>query len=108
MLDFKDTYLRQLCIKLHEISQDKEYTLVTTKNLLNTKDGQPRAFKLYRSFGGFNWYPYVKVKNILPIKNDKLVELHFEYKKAYDIHVELEGDYNETWWIIPNIDYALD
>jgi len=109
MRDFKDTYLRKLFIQLHDINREKEYTLVTKKNLTIDKTGHPREFKLYRQFAGYRWYPYIKLKNIIPDgSGDTLVELHFSFKDLYDVHAESSSDYNENWWLIPNVDYELE
>lgn len=108
MKDFKDTYLRTLYVNLHELDNTKQYTLVTRKNLTVDKTGEPRSFKLYRSFGGYKWYPYISVKNMIPDGSSfYLVEMHFSFKDLYDIHAESTVDYNENWWLIPNIDYEL-
>lgn len=108
MSDFRDTYLRRLYVPIYDVTKEKQYTLVTRKDLTSDKTGQPRQFKLYRQFAGFSWYPYIKLKNILPDgSGDNLVELHFSYKDLYDVHAESTSDYNENWWLIPNIDYEL-
>jgi hypothetical protein len=112
MTDFKDSYLRKLFIPLHDVDASKAYTLVTIKNLTVTKEGLQRPFKLYRDFAGYKWYPHVVFKNEVrvgeAINSEKLIELHFEHKDEFDIHVESSLDYNETWWLIPNIDYGID
>jgi len=110
-MDLEDTYFRRIYTSFDLIDRNKKYTLITTRDLTEFKDGSLRKISLYRKLGVYCWYPNCKLKDTLPITRStgvltgEVAELHF-YSSSdtpIDVHAESVGDYNVNWWLIPNI-----